>query len=139
VTDDPYTRITMSVRRLIKEYKEHGKLIVALDFDDTVFDFHKVGSTYPRVLDLAARCSALGFYIVLFTGGDPKDYGVQKEYLARHGVIVSSVNCNPIPLPFGNHGKPYYNILLDDRAGLGEACTVLESLLDSFAILEPKG
>jgi hypothetical protein len=134
--DDPYTRIAISVRRLIKEYKEHGKLIVALDFDDTVFDFHRAGHSYPKVLDLAARCSALGFYIVLFTGCDPKDYDTCKEFLAKRGVTVSSVNCNPVPLPFGNHGKPYYNILLDDRAGLGEACTVLESLLDSSAILE---
>jgi len=37
-----------------------------------------------------------------------------------------------IKLPFGNNGKIYYNILLDYRAGLGQALDALEIFLDNI-------
>lgn len=128
---DPYFRPEVCVERLIAEYRTHGKLIVALDFDDTVFDFHSLGNNYDAVIKLVRKAKRFGFYIVLFTGSDPSCYDNQKQYLRMHGIEVEeAVNKNPIPLSFGNHGKMYYNILLDDRAGLGQACAILEAVLD---------
>jgi hypothetical protein len=126
---DPYTQVGPAVARLVDEYKKHNKLIVAVDFDDTLYDYHQKGFTYLRVLHLLHRCQELGFYIVLFTAAPPERWDSQKEYLRHLGVEVSSVNSNPINLPFGNHGKIYYNVLLDDRAGLGQACLALETAL----------
>lgn len=124
-----YFSDTQCIKRLIEEYKAHKKLIVALDFDDTVFDFHKQGDTYEQVLDVVRRSQKLGFYVVLFTGSVPEKYPECIKYLLENGITVDSINQNPIPLPFGNHGKPYYNILLDDRAGLYAAYVVLETVV----------
>jgi len=58
------------------------------------------------------------------------------EYMADHGIKISSINKNPIDLPFGNHGKIYYNHLLDDRAGLESALKILKSLIDRIQDFE---
>jgi hypothetical protein len=126
--NDPYLYQELCFNRLLAEYRLHKRLIVAVDFDDTVFDFHKAGYQYEAVLRLLRRCTALGFYITLFTCSDPSEYARQIAYLLDYGVLVTSVNENPVQLPFGNHGKPYYNILLDDRAGLCAAYQTLESV-----------
>ena len=127
--NNPYFETSEALGRLIREYKKHPKLIIALDFDDTVYDFHKTGNNYDEVLDLVRRCQKHGFYIMLFTGSDPDRHLSQAAFLLENGIVVDSVNQNPIPLPYGNAGKPYFNILLDDRAGLGQAYRTLFCLV----------
>ncbi len=129
---DPYFDTIECAKRLKKEYDTHKKLIVAVDFDDTVFDFHNAGHDYMQVINLIRRCQNLGFYIVLFTGTHPDKWLNQAAYLKDKGIKVICVNENPIPLPFGNHGKMYYNILLDDRAGLGQAYTILDIVVSQI-------
>ncbi len=129
MNESPYFDTAACVERLLKEQREHGRLIVACDFDDTVYDFHGAGHTYDLVLALLRRCQAQGFWIMLFTGTHSDRWEWQKAWLAERGIEVHSVNSNPFPLPFGNHGKPYYNLLLDDRAGLWQACDTLAALL----------
>ena len=130
---DPYIKTEFGVARLLREYAQHQSLIVAVDFDDTVFDYHKVGHTYERVWELLKRCQQLGFHLVLFTGTHMDKWQSQIDYMADHGITVApKVNANPIDLPFGNYGKMYYNILLDDRAGLGQACDILTLTLDAI-------
>lgn len=126
---DPYTDRIIAFNRLYKEYQTHKKLIIAIDFDDTVFDFHEENHSYERVLTVIRACQDLGFYIVLFTGSPKEKWPEQLKYLDERDVHVDSVNTNPISLPFGNDGKIYYNILLDDRAGLGESLSILELVI----------
>jgi hypothetical protein len=130
--NDPYFDTIKCAERLKKEYDTHKKLIVAVDFDDTVFDFHNQGHNYLQVVTLLRRCQKLGFYIVMFTGSHPDKWLTQAEYLKNLGVKIICVNENPIPLPFGNNGKMYYNILLDDRAGLYQAYTVLDIVVSQI-------
>lgn len=127
---DAFLKTDVCVERLLGEYHEHKKLIVAVDFDDTVFDYHDKGRTYDGVLDLLRRCQKLGFWIVLFTACAPDKRDEQRAYLTNHGVVIHSINENPIDLPFGNHGKIYFNILLDDRAGLGQAVEILTRVVE---------
>ena len=127
--NNPYFSSDECLQRLIDEYKKHPRLIVALDFDDTVYDFHKKGHMYGEVLDLMRRCQKLGFYIMLFTGSEPDRHLSQAAFLLENGIVVDAVNQNPLPLPYGNSGKPYFNILLDDRAGLYQAFAVLFELV----------
>ena len=47
-------------------------------------------------------------------------------------IKITGINANPIPLPFGNHGKIYFNILLDDRAGLSQSIDILNKLIDKI-------
>lgn len=132
MANDPYTKTHVAYERLLREYHQHGKLIVALDFDDTVYDFHGEGHDYEDILELVRESQHYGFYIVLFTGTHVDNWDKQKRYLLDKGISVDSVNKNPIDLPFGNHGKIYYNILLDDRAGLGQAYEVLSLLINTI-------
>ena len=128
-TADPFTLLSNCVERLMNEYRVHKKLIVAVDFDDTVFDFHHRGSTYPAVLAALRRCTERGFHIVLFTCSAPDEYARQTAYLYAQGIAVTCINTNPVELPFGKWGKAYYNLLLDDRAGLHSALITLNEVL----------
>lgn len=129
---DPYFDVDTCARRLMSEYMQHKSLIVAVDFDDTVYDFHRAGHDYGQVLDLVRRCQVLGFHIVLFTGTHPDRYPEQVQYLAERDIDIKFINCNPIPLPFGNHGKMYFNILLDDRSGIGQAFHILSTVVSEI-------
>ena len=127
--NDPYLNISNCVERIYNEYKKHKRLVIACDFDDTCFPYHNKENTHKRVLDLLRRCQEKNFYIVCFTASLPVRYPMIQEFFKKEGINISGINQNPIPLPFGNHGKIYYNILLDDRAGLSSAVDTLETLL----------
>lgn len=129
---DPFVSTSKIVDRLHKEYKKHPKLVVAVDFDDTVYDFHGHGAQHERVLEALRKCNELGFYVVLWTASAPERFNFMKGYMKEKQVHIDAINENPIPLPFGNHKKMYYNILLDDRAGLGQALDALEILINDI-------
>lgn len=127
--NDPYQNISNCVKRLYNEYKKHKRLVIAADFDDTVFDYHGGGENHERVLQLLRDCKKHNFYVVVWTASDPLRFPEMRTFLSDRGIKIDSINENPIPLPFGNHKKIYYNILLDDRAGLNSAVDTLETLL----------
>ena len=127
--NDPYTTTLRCVNRLYKEYKRHPRIIVACDFDDTVSPYHDKSETHQRVFSVLRECQKHNFYIVLWTASAPERFDFMKNFMNENGIKIDSINENPIPLPFGNNGKIYYNILLDDRAGLGSALDTLETLL----------
>lgn len=126
---DPYLMIDTCVDRLLKEYQKHRKLIVAVDFDDTVFPYHQTDHSHEMVLDLVRECQAVGFYIVIWTASEPIRFPFIKQFMSDNGIEVDSINENPVSLPFGNHKKIYYNILLDDRAGLASSYNILRRVL----------
>lgn len=136
---DSYFSTNLGVHRLYSEWEKHKKLIVACDFDETVFDFHVVGTKHDMVLELLRECSQRGFYIVIFTASVPERYDFIREFMEHKGITISGINKNPVVLPFGNHGKIYYNILLDDRAGLGQAYTTLATVIQMIKVGEEQG
>lgn len=127
---DPYMNTEVCVNRLYREWSKHKRLIVACDFDDTVFAYHNPDDTHHHVFNLLEQCQRAGFYIVLWTASAPDRYTMMQEYMRNRGIAVHSINTNPVELPFGNNGKIYYNILLDDRAGLGQAYDTLKGVLE---------
>lgn len=126
---DPYTSDHMGVDRLLADHYKYKKLIVAVDFDDTVFDYHQQGHYYDWVFSLLRRCKKLGYYVTVFTASPVDRHLFIEEHMLSEGIKIDSINRNPIPLPYGNNGKIFYNILLDDRAGLGQACQILDEVL----------
>lgn len=125
--NDEYTSTEVCVERLLKEYKKHGKLIIAVDFDSTVYDYYSDGGDFPRAWKIIKECKDAGCLIVCFTASDVKRWEKIKQHFLNNGVELDSINENPVKgLPFGHWGKIYYNILLDDRAGLGQALDILE-------------
>jgi len=127
--NDPYINGEVAVNRLLKEYQEHGKLIVAVDFDGTINDFHNEGYEFPRVRDVLHRCKLHNFTIVVFTAN--KDHKAIYDRCDELDIEIDGININVLP-QFDGAGKIYYNILLDDRAGLGEATYILERVLDKI-------
>ena len=128
-TRDPFLSESFAIERLLSEYQEHGRLIIAFDFDDTVYDYHRHGRTYDKVLELLRTCQRRDFILTLFTDmyGDKRDIALR--YLEKVGITPDYINETPDFIPFGHAGKPYYNILLDDRAGLASAYRILTSVL----------
>lgn len=122
---DTFFSTEKAVFRLFNEWKKHPKLLIACDFDDTVFDFHEHGNDHTAVLELLKKCKALGFYVSLFTASSPDRYDFMRGYMRERGIEIDAINENVITLKYGNNGKIYFNILLDDRAGLGQAYTTL--------------
>lgn len=121
------------INRLLNEWKQHGKLIIAVDFDDTLRDW-KMGdhATYTKVMNLLKACKQTGAYVVIFTACNSDRYGEIKDYCSVMGLEIDSINQNPLELPYGNQNKIYANIFLDDRAGLNEAMTMLETTLYQY-------
>ena len=130
---DPYFNTDICVERLYKTYLQNPKLIIAVDFDDTVFNFHNVeNQEHTQVINLLKQCQALGFYIVLFTASKKERHDFMKNYLTNLGIRVDSMNENPIDLQYGHEGKIFYNILLDDRSGLKQAYDILSLTINKI-------
>jgi hypothetical protein len=55
---DPYLGDSACILRLVAEYRQHNSVVVAYDFDDTVYDFHKKGRQYTRVVEILRRAKA---------------------------------------------------------------------------------
>lgn len=127
---DPYLDQARCVSRLMDEWRKHGRLIVAVDFDSTVAPW-PVGSedSHDKLISLVKECSDLGFLITIYTASTTERWPMMRAFMEGHGIKVASVNENPIELPFGLWGKIYYNVLLDDRAGLSAAYETLQEVV----------
>lgn len=118
----------MQVERLRSELAAHGSLFVAFDFDNTIFDYHNQGFDYSGVISLLRRCSEQGHKMILLTSNeDEENLAFIRHYCQHFGIRIDYVNENPIVCK--GCRKPYYNILIDDRAGLSEACGVLDIII----------
>jgi len=126
---DPFISNELCINRLYKEYQKYNKLIIAVDFDDTLYDWHNRGTTHELVIKLMKRCKALGFYVVVFTASRLERHTLIREFCDIKGIEIDSINKNPIDLPYGNEGKIYYNIFLCDRAGLRSSYYILENVV----------
>lgn len=120
MTRDHYLKFDNFVERLRNELKQYGTLIVAYDFDDTVHDFHGKGREYNDIISLLQRLDRLKIArFICFTCSKEERYSEIHNYLDLHNIPCEIINGNPLGinnLPQG--GKIYYNVLLDDRAGL---------------------
>lgn len=121
------------LERLKQEYDKYGKLIIAFDFDNTIYDFHNNGGDYSEVIELLKECVELHFTLVLYTVEESQSSIIKKVFwLQDKGIINYNksdffINQSPI---FSSSKKPYYNILLDDRAGLEESYNILKQVVE---------
>ena len=127
---DTWAKNTLVMSRLIGIHQEHGNLIVATDFDDTVYPYTVEDSDHSEAIDVLQRCSARGWPITVQTCSDPERWPLIVDYLAQRKIKILGTNISPSGLKFGQPGKAYYNIMLDDRSGLGETIRVLSEFLD---------
>lgn len=114
------------LQHLIDTYKTHGKIIVGVDFDNTVHNSRKTAELSTRCENVREILKSLGNIAILCL------YTVVNSPLAldikvaickkNYGLNIEYVNESPI---FKGSTKPYFNILLDDKAGLDQALATL--------------
>jgi hypothetical protein len=114
------------LERLESEWDQHGKIIIACDFDDTISPWKMHQTDFKKVISVLKVAKETGAYLVIFTACNPDRYEEIKVYCAGEGLEIDAINENPIDLPYGKTKKIYANIFIDDRAGLNEALEILE-------------
>lgn len=132
-----YLNNQMVVDRLKKEYQQHGSLIIGFDFDCTIFDYHNEGLELEPVKELLRKCSKLGFTMCLYslslseTAMNLEAKAAWcKENLGFSPDYINSSPALPPHLQNTSHTpKPFFSILLDDRAGLVSAYEALIQVL----------
>jgi hydroxymethylpyrimidine pyrophosphatase-like HAD family hydrolase len=124
---DFYLNIENSQNRLIEEYSNYGSLVVAFDFDDTVYDFHKKGRIYNDVITLLKKLKSINCYLICWTGQEDLEF--VSRYLIENEIPFDSINENP-PFHKLKSKKVYSNAYLDDRAGLHQVYNELLNLTE---------
>lgn len=129
---DLYLDYNKFYQRIEDEYIKHGRLIIAVDYDDTIFDTYKRGETYDQVIALLKRWQPYADFVV-WTASLPERYPSICEYCQMRGIHVAAINDNVPPIKY-NHlekcRKIYANVYVDDRAGLGWSVQALTQLIE---------
>lgn len=126
--NDPYLNHVRVIKRLKEELEKYEYLIVGFDFDDTVYDYHQKGYTYNGVIDLLKEAKSLGFILCLYTvEPDPDKLKWKIDYCKNLGIEPDYVNKSPVMI---GTTKPFFNILLDDRAGLYCSYIALKEIIE---------
>ena len=126
---DPYLSIGNVYRRILEEFEKHKSLVIAYDFDNTVYDYHKKGHTYDQMINLLRELDELGCYLIVFTANP--DLEMVTEYCNKNNIPFHVINENS-PFYNSNSNKIYYNALLDDRAGLKQTFELLTRFVHSI-------
>ena len=124
IVDDPYLDDDTCIERLYGNWKLHNGIIIAFDFDNTIFDYYSKGYTYDKVIALLKECKNMGCILILSTCCDETKYEFMENKCKEIGINVDYINESPPYIPFTGN-KIYYNIILDDRAGLSAAYKIL--------------
>lgn len=112
-----YMNDLMIIKRLIREWITHNSLIIAYDYDNTVYDYHNAGCDFTKIIDLLKECKNYGGRFIVYSCSPESRHLDMVDYLNKHNIPFDSINENIVTL-HGGEGKLFYNILLDDRAGL---------------------
>lgn len=122
---------------LLAEYKEHGSLAIAFDFDNTLYDLHKNNLSHiNQILDLLEASVGL-FDVTIWTCSNEERHIFIQDYLYRTRNIAPNnylINDQkPIYKTLTNGAtKPFFSLLLDDRSGLSFTIRVLTYLLNNL-------
>jgi hydroxymethylpyrimidine pyrophosphatase-like HAD family hydrolase len=123
---DYYLDDNNAVDRLIREWKKYGKIIIAVDFDDTIYNYHNIPDReYKDVIKLLQLCKEIGCYIIIFTACDESKYDFITNYCNDNNIEVDKINDNLDFVPYSGR-KVYFNIALDDRGGLSSSYRILK-------------
>lgn len=116
------------VEKLKVHYRKNGKIIIAYDYDDTVAPTY-MSKSCDDVVSLLKELRPYAVYICFTSNEYPERV---KEYLKNNDIPCDAFNENIdfMMHKYGHMRKVYFNILLDDKAGLGQAYRILKTFLD---------
>lgn len=134
VLTDPYLLTINQVGRLVKEWKQHNGIIVAFDYDNCVFDYHKKGHSYEKVIKQLRSLGRMGCTLICFTCSDPSRFPEIRQHLDSLNLVYHGINIDPDNVPFKGR-KIFYNVFYDDRAGLGQIYEVMTRVIQQITHL----
>lgn len=121
------------IKRLYQEWKQYGKIVIAVDYDDTIspwgFKSEEDLIEQDKVVQILRTAKETGAYITIWSACNPDRYDEIKSYCASKKLEIDTININPIDLPYGKDKKIYANIFIDDRAGINEALDNLTTVM----------
>lgn len=126
---DKYLIPEEAYKRLYGEYKKHGSLVIGVDFDGTIHDYHKEGYEYNNCKELLRSLKDIGCKIICWTAY--KDHDYVEEYFKKNDLPLDGINCDGVELPYSTR-KPFFNALLDDRAGIRDVYGDLSRLVNDI-------
>ena len=124
--------MSYELTKLLAAEKKYGKIILGVDFDDTLYpytddDYTRQRTTQVRKLIKQVENRAV---ICLWTVANEWSIGYKTHICDTYGLRIDFINESPI-----SHGegvrKPHFNILLDDKAGLNETIKILEEFINA--------
>lgn len=133
---DKYYSTINCIKRLVDTYVFRGYLIIAFDFDDTIFSSDpEYKCEYPIKLLQRCKNELNNTQLILYTcRSSNKEDGKNLKYaikMCKHlNIEPDFVNKHAYEEYKGLNGKVYYDLFLDDKAGLGQACDILEEALN---------
>lgn len=117
------------IDRLVSDYLKYNQLVIGVDFDDTIYDTYKKDRTHNIVINTLKKAQTLGCVLCVWTAN--KNDQLVKQRWEEIGLTINYYNESPIIL-HSAQVKPYFSILLDDRAGLNSATTCLHHALEQI-------
>lgn len=120
------------VRKLVKNWIDHKKIIILLDFDNTILPYNDVERNLcNKVFESVLEAQKLGTHLILYTCRDGRDLDNAIDYCGKRGLYFDDVNPQT-PSFEGLSIKPLCNIMLDDRAGLMASLEVLNDAIKLY-------
>src|SRR3990167_5383617 len=96
-------------KRLTAEWNKYGKIVVAVDFDDTIYPWaHKSEEDLKQMDDIVSllkKVKETGAYITIWSACTSDRFPEIQEYCKSKGLEVDTINQNPIDLPYGKDRK----------------------------------
>jgi len=124
-----YTNRDGVLNRLKREYLEHGKIIIAFDFDNTIYDYHNHDLDLEATICALRKAYKLGMELFCFTANSNHQLITDVvEHLLGIPYQDQKINCCSLDHLFKGR-KPFYSILLDDRAGLDSTLRTLHQFM----------
>ena len=125
---NPFLDPDIRFEKMIQNYKKYGSLVIGVDFDFTVC-CPITGKVYSDIVKLLQRMqsSEINFIFCIWTANENPKHVKQiweDNFLEYHHYNYSPINPGCI--------KPHFNILLDDSAGLFEAVTLVERIIEEL-------
>ena len=116
------------LEKLKHHYIKNGRIIIAYDFDDTVAPTY-MSKSCDDVIAILKQMKPYASFIC-FTSHEKPDNAIM--YLKEHNIPCDAFNDNVdwMMERYGNMRKVYFHILLDDKAGLGQAYRILSKFLE---------
>lgn len=122
-----YTTTEARVEKLLAQYREHGSLIIGVDFDFTLYN-SVTKEYYIDISDLVLEAQTLNCKLCLWTANGTERVERIQDKCKEYGLVFDYINESPINL--GEETvKPHFNLLLDDVSGLQQSVEILQLLM----------